>query len=408
MTSKSDQLTAGLNYGFIGCGMMGQEHLHNLAMINGTVVAGIFEPDAAMQKLAGSFAPHATFSASLEALLARTDIDAWVITSPNHVHAEQLAAIMAKNPKPVLLEKPACVDLAGVSDLQTILDKASSSAHLPIWTAMEYRYMPPITKLIEQAHSAQYTGEAVMFSIREHRYPFLHKVGDWNRFNRNTGGTLVEKCCHFFDLMRHVMQADPIRVYTSGGQNHNHLDEQYAGETPDILDNAYVVLDFEPNKDGQGRRAMLDLCMFAEGSRYQEELCVVGAKGKLDCKVPGPGRFWPSELGDAPVAQLTVSQRHKTGADGWSNNPTITAVPLQTLDIPVDKALLAAGDHNGSTFYQHQKFFEMAKAFKAGDKNAKPEVSLADGLKAVLIGLAAEASAKTGQAISLVDGAYKL
>ncbi len=400
MTSKFEHK---LRYGFIGCGMMGQEHLRNLAMIGGAVAAAIYEPDSAMQKLAASFAPEATLEGSLDALLSRIDIDAWVITSPNQCHAEQLAAIVAKNPKPVLLEKPACVDLAGVNALQAILDKASSSDGLPIWTAMEYRYMPPITKLIEEAHRAQYTGEAVMFSIREHRYPFLTKVGDWNRFSRNTGGTLVEKCCHFFDLMRHVMQADPIRVYTSGGQNHNHLDEQYGGTVPDILDNAYVVLDF-PN----GRRALLDLCMFAEGARYQEELCVVGAKGKLDCKVPGPGRFWPSELGDAPVAQLTVSQRHKTGSDGWTNNPTITAVPLQTLDIPVDKALLAAGDHNGSTFYQHQKFFEMAKAFKAGDKNAKPEVSLQDGLKAVLIGLAAEESAKTGAAISLVDGVYAL
>jgi myo-inositol 2-dehydrogenase / D-chiro-inositol 1-dehydrogenase len=401
----TNQPTSQLRYGFIGCGMMGQEHLRNLSMVKGASVAAIFEPDAEMQKLAASFAPSAVFEASLDALLARTDIDAWVITSPNHCHALQLQAIDTCNPKPVLLEKPACTDLAGVQALQALSHEASKA--MPVWTAMEYRYMPPITKLIEEAHRAAYTGLPVMFSIREHRYPFLTKVGDWNRFNKNTGGTLVEKCCHFFDLMRHVMQADPIRVYASGGQNHNHLDEQYAVGNqkivPDILDNAYVVLDF-----ANGRRALLDLCMFAEGSRYQEELTVVGPKGKLDCKVPGPGRFWPTELGDAPVAQLTVSQRHKTGNDGWTNNPTITAVPLQTLDIPVDPALLAAGDHNGSTFYQHQKFFEMALALKSGDTNAKPEVSLADGLKAVLIGLAAEESAKTGVAISLVEGRFTL
>jgi predicted dehydrogenase len=407
-----------IRYGFIGCGMMGQEHLRNLAMIEGAVVAAIFEPDAAMQKLASSFAPQAEFAPTFEAILARADIDAWVMTSPNHCHAEQLTAVMDKNPKPVLLEKPACVNLDEVSSLQALLDKACSRANAatlpPIWTAMEYRYMPPITKLIEEAQRTEangsMTGEAVMFSIREHRYPFLTKVGDWNRFSRNTGGTLVEKCCHFFDLMRHVMQADPIRVYASGGQNHNHLDEAYAGDTPDILDNAYLVLDFPPSQAGHGlpRRALLDLCMFAEGSRYQEELCVVGARGKLDCKVPGPGRFWPAELGDAPVAQLTVSQRHITGADGWTNHPIIKAVPLKTLDIPVDKALLAAGDHNGSTFYQHKKFFDMACRFKAGNTSAQPEVSLQDGLKAVLIGLAAEESAKTGQAISLVSGAYKL
>lgn len=392
-----------IRYGFIGCGMMGQEHVRNLSLIDGAVVVAVFEPDAAMQALASRIAPHAAFEPTLEALLNRRDIDAWVMTSPNHCHAEQLAAIVAKNPQPVLLEKPACVNLDQVNAMQSMLDRHAGHTNPPIWTAMEYRYMPPITKLIEEAHRAAHTGPAVMFSIREHRYPFLTKVGNWNRFSRNTGGTLVEKCCHFFDLMRHVMQADPVRVYASGGQNHNHLDERYSGETPDILDNAYVVLDF-----ANGRRALLDLCMFAEGSRYQEELCVVGAKGKLDCKVPGPGRFWPTELGDAPVAQLTVSQRHIVGAEGWTNHPDITAVPMQTLDIPVDEALLAVGDHNGSTFYQHQKFFDMVCRWQAGEKSAAPEVSLQDGLKAVLIGLAAEQSAKTGESISLIQGAYRL
>ena len=46
----------------------------------------------------------------------------------------------------------------------------------------------------------------------EPRFPFLRKVGDWNRFNRNTGGTLVEKCCHFFDLMNLVVPGNPKRV----------------------------------------------------------------------------------------------------------------------------------------------------------------------------------------------------
>ena len=56
-----------------------------------------------------------------------------------------------------------------------------------------------------------------MLSIREHRFPFLHKVGHWNRFNKWTGGTLVEKACHFFDLMRRLVQDDVVSVYASGG-----------------------------------------------------------------------------------------------------------------------------------------------------------------------------------------------
>ena len=62
-----------------------------------------------------------------------------------------------------------------------------------------------------------------MLSIREHRFPFLVKVNDWNRFAKNTGGTLVEKCCHFFDLMRLIVQSEVQKVYASGDQDVNHL-----------------------------------------------------------------------------------------------------------------------------------------------------------------------------------------
>jgi myo-inositol 2-dehydrogenase/D-chiro-inositol 1-dehydrogenase len=41
--------------------------------------------------------------------------------------------------------------------------------------------------------------------------------------------------------------------------DHNHLDENYAVGTPDILDNTYVIVDFAP-----GQSAMLELFMFAE------------------------------------------------------------------------------------------------------------------------------------------------
>jgi myo-inositol 2-dehydrogenase/D-chiro-inositol 1-dehydrogenase len=374
------QANTPLRYGLLGCGMMGQEHLRNMALLPQVQAVAIYEPDAAMRAAALALAPQARAVDSIEALIDAADVDALVITSPNFCHAEQLLAIAARRPLPVLVEKPACTNLAAVASLRALARQTTQ----PIWTAMEYRYMPPIAELVRQVHAQEATGEAVMLSIREHRYPFLEKVGDWNRFNRNTGGTLVEKCCHFFDLMRLIMQADPIRLFASGGQNHNHLDERYNESQPDILDNAMVVLDFSG-----GRRALLELCMFAEGSRYQEEICVVGARGKIECKVPGPTRFWPSgSLGEPPVAQLIVSPRQPAGP--------------RVLDIPVDAQLLAAGDHNGSTFYQHQKFLAVLQG------QGQVEVSLADGLAAVVMGLAAEHSAKTGQVVDLTQGPWAL
>lgn len=359
-----------LRYGIIGCGMMGQEHLRNIALLDGTAVAAIHEPDPGMRAAASALVPAARMVGSVAELLAVPEVDCLLIASPNYLHLAQLEEIARIRPLPVLCEKPLFTDPADAPRLAAL--RAAYPA--PIWVAMEYRYMPPVAHFMREAQAA--TGGVRMLTIREHRFPFLQKVGDWNRFNRNSGGTLVEKCCHFFDLMRLVAGCNPTRVMASGGQAVNHLDEVYDGQRSDIWDHAYVIVDFE-----NGMRAMLELCMFAEGSRYQEEISAVGHLGKIECLVPGPGRFWPAHLGAAPVPKVILSPRNPAG-------------PVE-LDIPVDPALLAAGDHNGSTYYQHQRF--QRAAMGAQD----PEVSLSDGWWAVAMGLAAQQSATTGEAVDL-------
>lgn len=365
-----------LRYGIIGCGMMGQEHLRNIALLPEAEVVAIFEPDAGMRAAAAALVPDARFVGSVEDLLAVEAVNALLIASPNHMHLGQLERIAAIRPLPILCEKPLFTDPADAPRLARL--RAAYPA--PIWVAMEYRYMPPVAHLIAEAAAA--TGGARMLTIREHRFPFLAKVGDWNRFNRNSGGTLVEKCCHFFDLMRLIAGCDPVRVMASGGQAVNHLDEVYDGAVPDIWDHAYVIVDFE-----SGLRAMLELCMFAEGSRYQEEISVVGPRGKIECLVPGPGRFWPAHLGPAPVPKVIVSPRNPAGP--------------RELDVPVDPALLAAGDHNGSTFYQHRGFAQAALG------QGPVDVGLTDGWWAVAMGMAAQESARTGRAVDLAGLPYR-
>ena len=110
------------------------------------------------------------------------------------------------------------------------------------------------------------------------------------------------------------------------------------------------------------------------------EISAVGHLGKVETFIPGPGRFWPPHLGEPPVAEMIASPRNPAG-------PT-------SVQIPVDPVLLQAGDHNGSTFYQHRYFAEVCRG-----QRAKPEVTLTDGLKAVQMGLAAQYSARTGQAV---------
>jgi predicted dehydrogenase len=144
----------------------------------------------------------------------------------------------------------------------------------------------------------------------------------------------------------------------------NHLDERYDGETPDILDNAYAVVDFEG-----GARALLDLCMFAEGSRHQEEIAATGDTGKLECFLP--------------ESTLVIGRRHPRA--------------VETQHVPVDARVLEAGFHHGSTFFEHLAFQQAIREGRA------PEVSVRDGLLAVAIGLAAERSAAEHRPVELAE-----
>lgn len=366
---------ATLRYGLIGAGMMGREHLRNLALIPGSTLVALGDPDpgsvaetlAEAGRLFGA-APRA--HADHRALLAAGDVDALVVASPNDTHAPILADIFAApRALPVLVEKPVCTREADIAPLA----RAAATHRAPVWVAMEYRYMPPVAEL-RRVLAEGAVGDLRMLAMREHRYPFLRKVGDWNQFARRTGGTLVEKCCHFFDLMRLIVADEPVRVYASGAADVNHRDERYDGQVPDILDNAYVIVDFRG-----GRRAMLDLCMFADGAYWQEILTATGDTGRAEVFIPGPARFWPGGL--ERRAEIELSSRA-------AKAPTRRVVE-------VDAGLLAAGDHHGSTYFQHLGF---RRAILDG---AAVEVSMTDGLKAVAIGLAAERSAREGRAIDL-------
>jgi len=229
--------------------------------------------------------------------------------------------------------------------------------------------MPPVAKFITEIHNKT-IGDLKTLTIREHRFPFLKKVKDWNRFEKNTGGTLVEKCCHFFDLMRLIAKSKPINVYASGGQDVNHLDEEYDGKKPDIIDNAYVIVNFE-----NGARSLLELCMFAENSDMQEELVATGNKGKIETSVPS------NESGKIS-SNLRIGMR-----DGETR--------LETIE--VDKKILEAGHHHGSTYYEHLAFLNAIK------NNSNPEVSLNDGLIAVAVGEAAEKSIKLKRLVKLEE-----
>jgi myo-inositol 2-dehydrogenase / D-chiro-inositol 1-dehydrogenase len=355
-----------IRYGLVGTGMMGMEHIQNLHITPGARVTAIADPVGTSlnwaRRALGDKADGVAAYADSAALAASGNVDAVIVASPNFTHRNVLEPLFDAGLH-ILCEKPLATT---VEDARWIVERAARSPGI-FWTAMEYRYMPPAAEFIRQVH-AERIGKLRMLSIREHRFPFLVKVGDWNRFARNTGGTMVEKCCHFFDLMRLIVQSEPVRVYCSGAMDVNHVDELYDGRRPDIIDNSYTTVDF-----ANGVRAMLDLSMFADGAENQEEICAVGDKARLECLIP---------TGDLIYSPRTGYHAPK--------------IP-ERVHVSVDDVALKAGSHHGSTYFEHQKFIAAVRG------EGPVEVTADDGFRAVAIGMAAEISASEKRAVEMSE-----
>lgn len=349
--------------GVIGTGMMGCEHLKNLLGLPNVLITAVSDPNEEPLNWArltlGDVANSVTYFSDHRELLQSGRVDAVLVASPNFTHRTILDDIFATD-IPVLVEKPMCTT---VEDCIAIVNAQKNRSALT-WVGLEYRYMAPIAELIRQVHSGV-VGELKMLAIREHRFPFLVKVDNWNRFSRNTGGTLVEKCCHFFDLMNLVVGSRPVRVMASGGQDVNHLDEVYNGETSDILDNAYVIVEY-----ANGVRSMLDLSMFAEGSRHEQEISAVGTTGKIEAFVPGEGHI---VIGDRSTRSV------------------------REVEVGIDPDVAHVGFHFGASFIECKRFIE------AVANGTKPEVTVEDGLWSVVIGAAAHRSIDEGRVVAISE-----
>jgi len=134
---------------------------------------------------------------------------------------------------------------------------------------------------------------------------------------------------------------------------------------PDILDNAFVIVDYEG-----GARGMLDLCMFAEASRNEQEVSVVGHLGKVEALVT--------------EGLVRVGRR----ADGIGR---VTERPV------VDDAVRHIGLHHGASYLEHV-------AFRDAVLQRRPAaVTLDDGLWSVAVGEAAHRSIEAGRPVELAE-----
>eukprot|EP00557_Chaetoceros_sp_GSL56_P000783 CAMPEP_0176498350 /NCGR_PEP_ID=MMETSP0200_2-20121128/12269_1 /TAXON_ID=947934 /ORGANISM="Chaetoceros sp., Strain GSL56" /LENGTH=425 /DNA_ID=CAMNT_0017896541 /DNA_START=194 /DNA_END=1471 /DNA_ORIENTATION=- len=336
------------------------------------------------------------------------DIDLLVIATPNYLHTPQLLR-WAMNDLCILVEKPIAISEKQVRALRA----ASPMFKAQIWTAMEYRFIPAVNKLIQLLPNI---GPIKNVTIRENRFPFLSKVGEWNKDVDKSGDTLVEKCCHFFDLFRLITQQE---VRNSTAKVHRGLlceeygyDKRTDNPTP-IIDSAYVLMDFQEHSNRatttcynnnrfsgqQGTLGCLELCMFADGSRHQEEIVVTGLKGRVEAYLPENKVFYYQR----PKRRSMHSDGTNDDQNGnyiWvdlSQPPPRSSIKEEIIDCSnlsnvysfANEIPQHAGHHYCSTAVEWKFLIDQVQNWKNGGKFV-PQVSLDDGIKAVEMGMQAQ------------------
>ena len=184
----------------IGTGTIGQEHMYVATLLGRARVHGIYDSQVqSMDSAEQNFKTYSNHSliryADLGAACSDPEVDALMICTPNYTHSDVLNVAM-RSGKPIFLEKPMATTLA---DAHGIV-KANDAYPSFIQIGLQYRYKAQYIEAFHELQERKAVGAIKTISMSEYRPPFLDKVGQWNKFNQNSGGTLVEKCCHYFDL----------------------------------------------------------------------------------------------------------------------------------------------------------------------------------------------------------------
>ena len=354
----------------VGAGMMGREHLRVSQRLGWAEVQGVVDPfDGSIGWAQSDWAllssrPLQVYADLREACLDSA-VDAIVICSPNHTHYETLQ-IVCESGKPILLENPMAPTLTAAMEMVRLARSYPSVIQL----GMQYRFKAQYVEALFEVQAQASLGAVKPIAMSEYRPPFLDKVDQWNKFNRQSGGTLVEKCCHYFDLMNVITASRPKKIYASGGRGVNFLDFEWQGELSDIDDHAMVIIDYD-----NGIRASFTLNMFCQ--ELYEELVVVGECGRLVASEQAS--FHPDTPSEARL-QIEV--------------PGHPAYRPQPVGYP---AWIEETGHYGATFFEHIAFHRQL----AGERvdAATPQ----QALRSLIVASAAQHSMAIGQAVDIAS-----
>ena len=160
----------------------------------------------------GSAQPRAFSAADYEEMIRSTKPDTVIVTTPDYTHCHYIVRALELGCD-VITEKPMTTNAA---DCRAILDAQSRTGkHCRV--TFNYRYSPPRSQVKDLLMSGE-IGDVL--SVDFHWLLNTHHGADyfrrWHSRKQNSGGLMVHKATHHFDLVNWWLGAVPASVMAAG------------------------------------------------------------------------------------------------------------------------------------------------------------------------------------------------
>lgn len=372
--------------------------------------------------------------ADLERMIAEQRIDAVVVTTPDRTHAEFVARAQRAGVD-VVVEKPLATT---AQECRQIVESVAETGR-DLTMTFNYRYSPRNSTLREViASGAIGTPTSVHFEWVLDTVHGADYFRRWHRQQRNSGSLLVHKAAHHFDLVNWWLHDAPRRVFASAGLQFygaenaagRGLGERPARGTgtkgdPWALDLARdprlkaLYLDAEQH-DGYLR----DRDVFTDGIDIHDNMALVvdyrgGARMSYSLNAHSPWEGYHVAVnGTAGRAELTVVERGEVvvGPEGEVVLDASLSPDAPTRSRPEGERLVVQrhwgpaedvaiprgiGGHGGGDAIMLMDVFRR-DLLLAEDPLGRAAGYL-DGVRAIAVGIAANRSIATGQAVDVGD-----
>jgi predicted dehydrogenase len=369
-------------------------------------------------------------SDELERVIAESRADRAIITSPDFTHAGLIARCLDAGVD-VVVEKPLTIDPTGTRQIAEAVARSGRQ----VVVTHNYRYSPRNSGLKELVRSgAVGTPLSVTFEWvldTAHGADYFRR---WHRDKANSGGLLIHKASHHFDLINWLLADSPVRVYARGGVTFygaENADARGLAARPergthdgshspwelDLRSDAALKALYLDNESYDGYRRDQDV--FGPGVTTEDNLAVIVDYGRgatlsysLNAHAPWEG-YRIAVNGDQGRAELDVVERAAVliDADGRvvvdpsaaPESSSRTGGQRLTLqrhwngarDVPIKEG---EGGHGGGDALL------LADVFRGpGDDWLERPSSWVDGVRSVAVGMAGNESLRTGLPVTIAE-----